>query len=376
MRYVYILLTMAVFLPAFAAAEEQDAAAARITMPEGFAIEVYADGVDNARSLTLGDKGTIFVSTRRDGSIYALVPRDDAAPERIVLAEDLKTPNGIAYHRGDLYVAEMSRILRFPDIESRLRDDFDPEVVYDALPSESHHGWRYIDFGPDGRLYVSVGAPCNVCERDGFALIGSMTPEGEDWRVVARGVRNSVGFAWHPETGELWFTDNGRDMMGDDRPPGELNRLTRAGQHFGFPYCHGGDVADPEFGEQRDCAEFRAPAQKLGPHVAPLGMLFYTGDMFPAAYRNQVFIAEHGSWNRSKKIGYRITLVRLEGGEGKSYEPFASGWLHGDEQVAGRPVDLLELPDGSLLVSDDLEGRLYRITYTEPVAGIDRRNAP
>ncbi len=190
-----------------------------------------------------------------------------------------------------------------------------------------------------------------------------MQPDGSDRRVEARGVRNSVGLAWHPRTGELWFTDNGRDMLGDNLPPDELNRAPRSGLHFGFPFCHGGDIADPEFGDAHACSEFVAPAARLGPHVAALGMLFYTGEMFPSEYRGQVFIAEHGSWNRSEKIGYRVTLVRLADGAAAAYEVFAEGWLQPGERVLGRPVDLLQLPDGSLLVSDDQEGRLYRISY-------------
>ena len=274
-------------------------------------------------------------------------------------------PNGIAFHHGDLYVAENHRITRYTDIESQLDAIPQPEIVIDTLSTERHHGWRYIDFGPDGKLYIALGAPCNVCERDGFANISRMNADGSDQEVVAYGVRNSVGFTWHPDTGELWFTDNGRDMLGDDLPPGELNHARRDGLHFGFPYCHGDDIADPEYGRQRDCSEFEPPAQKLGPHVAPLGVLFYDGDLFPEEYRGQAFIAEHGSWNRSKKIGYRITLVRMEAGRAAGYEVFAEGWLQG-ERVSGRPVDVLLLDDGSMLVSDDQNGWIYRISYSRP----------
>jgi len=369
------LLSLTVAITASAASAQVDPVVARLQVPEGFRIELFADGVDNARSLALGDSGTVFVSSWRGGRVYALAADDRGRLRRKVIADDLQLPNGIACRDGDLYVAELTRILRFPDVEARTGRKQVPQVVYDRLPGERHHGARFIDFGPDGRLYVSIGAPCNVCERDGFGLIGSLAADGSDWRVEARGIRNSVGFTWHPVTGNLWFTDNGRDMLGDNRPPGELNRVTARGQHFGFPYCHGGDIADPQYGGERDCRDFVAPAQKLGPHVAPLGVLFYTGKMFPESYRNQVFIAEHGSWNRSQKIGYRITLVRLNGSDAVSYAPFAEGWLHDGGQVSGRPVDLLQLPDGSLLVSDDQQGRIYRITYHEPLAGIERRQA-
>ena len=275
-------------------------------------------------------------------------------------------PNGVAFLDGDLYVAENHRIIRFDDIESSLDSIPEPDVVIDSLLRERHHGWRYIDFGPDGKLYIALGAPCNVCERPGSANISRMNPDGSEQEIYAEGVRNSVGFTWHPDTGELWFTDNGRDMLGDDIPPGELNRAPIGGMHFGFPYCHGSDVADPEFGSRRNCSEFEAPAQELGPHVAPLGVIFYTGDMFPAEYRNQALIAEHGSWNRSRKIGYRVSLVRMEDGSPAAYEVFADGWLQ-NEEVSGRPVDLLQLADGSVLLSDDQNGRIYRISYSRPI---------
>ena len=339
---------------------------ADIVLPDGFSIDVYTDQVPNARSLTLGDAGTIFVSTRRDGRVYAVVPQTEDRPTVITIAAGLKTPNGIAFHDGDLYVAETTRLLRFSDIETRLQDPPEPEVLDDTFPSARHHGWRYIEFGPDGKLYMSIGAPCNVCDRDGFGIIQRMAPDGSNRETVAYGVRNSVGLEFHPDSGDLWFTDNGRDMLGDDLPPGELNHAPKMGLHFGFPFCHGGDIADPEYGHQRRCDEFTAPAQKLGPHVAPLGLVFYDGDMFPSAYRGQVFIAEHGSWNRSKKIGYRVTLVRTDGSTPQGYEVFAEGWLQ-DDEVSGRPVDLLVLGDGSMIVSDDQAGRLYRIRYTLPL---------
>ncbi len=334
-----------------------------IQLPPGFAIEEYAD-VPNARSLALGEQGTLFVSNRKGRFVYAVVRNDDGTTRTIELLSGMSTPNGIAFHDGDLYVAEIDRVLRYADIENRLEDAPDGEVLDIDLPSDRHHGWRYIGFGPDDHLYISIGAPCNICDEFGYARIVRMTADGADRETFASGIRNSVGFTWHPTTGDLWFTDNGRDMLGDDKPACELNHAPRQGLHFGYPYCHAGEISDPKFGAGRDCANYTPPAQKLGPHVAPLGVKFYTGDMFPERYRDQVFIAEHGSWNRSKKIGYRITLVRLEGDRAVSYEPFAEGWLR-NEQVSGRPVDLIVLEDGSMLVSDDYSGKIYRISYSD-----------
>jgi glucose/arabinose dehydrogenase len=278
-------------------------------------------------------------------------------------------PNGIAFRDGDLYIADIGRIFRLRDIEEHLDNPPEPELLYDGLPSDRAHGWKYIDFGPDGMLYVPVGAPCNICNPDDprYAAIHKMNPDGSDRTLVAAGVRNSVGFDWHPRTRELWFTDNGRDWLGDNRPPDELNRVSAEGAHFGYPYIHGTDVRDPEFYSAKPAdLETTAPVQELGPHVAALGMHFYRGRHFPREYRGQIFIAEHGSWNRSTPIGYRVTLVRLDGNEARSYEVLASGWLEEDGDAWGRPVDIFELPDGSLLVSDDKAGALYRITYTEP----------
>ena len=343
----------------------EDPRLTQIELPEGFHIRVYAKGVPGARSLSLSPSGTLFVGTRSSGRVYALRDEDgDHKAERIIiLASGLNRPNGVAFKDGDLYVAEVSRILRYRDIEAHLDNPPQPEIVNDAFPTDRAHGWKFIRFGPDGLLYVPVGAPCNICASpDPYASIGRLEPSTGDFEVVSRGVRNSVGFDWHPETGEMWFTENGRDWMGDDLPPDELNRVAADGQHFGYPYCHGTDIADPAFGAQRGCGEFIAPVQELGPHVAALGMRFYTGNMFPAEYRNQIFIAEHGSWNRTRKIGYRLTLVRLAADGAVSYEPFAEGWLQGESNW-GRPVDVLVMPDGSLLVSDDQAGLIYRISY-------------
>ena len=334
-----------------------------IRLPPGFRIALYSRDLPNARSMALGEQGTLFVGTRSDGRVYALrdADGDGRAERKWTLARGLDMPNGVAFRNGALYVAESGRILRFDRIEERL--DIPPEpVVVATMGAYDHHGWRYLGFGPDGRLYVAMGAPCNVCEPGDLGSIVSMRPDGGDRHIFARGVRNSVGFTWHPQSGDLWFTDNGRDWLGDDLPPDELNRADGPGRHFGFPYCHGGDIADPEFGTERPCSDFTPPVQRLGPHVASLGVRFYNGDMFPERYRGQLFIAEHGSWNRSSRVGYRITLVRLEDNRALGYEPFASGWLRAGS-VAGRPVDLLVMPDGALLVSDDKAGAIYRISY-------------
>ncbi len=336
-----------------------------ITLPPGFSIAIYAEDVPGARSMALGPKGTLFVGTRTTGRVYA-VQDDDGdfiADRTITIAEGLNMPNGVAIKDGDLFVAEVNRILRFDGIEDRLDDPPNPIVVSDIYPTDTHHGWKFIRFGPDGKLYVPVGAPCNICDPgDPYASITRMDPDGTGFEIAARGVRNTVGFDWHPKTGELWFTDNGRDWFGDDIPPDELNYVSEEGMHFGFPYCHGSDLQDDAF-TGRSCDEFVPPAQELSPHIAALGMRFSTGDMFPPEYANQIFIAEHGSWNRKVPIGYRITLVRLDGGTPASYEVFAQGWLRKDGTAWGRPVDIQVMPDGSLLVSDDKAGTIYRIAY-------------
>lgn len=338
----------------------------KIKLPAGFSISVFAE-VENARSLAISPSGTLFVGNRDEDKVYAIRDTDGdfKADKKWVLASGLKEPNGVAFRDGDLYIAEISKISRIRAVESKLGNPGQLEPVYSKLPKEEHHGWKYIAFGPDGKLYVPVGAPCNICEPDPiYAAIHRMNADGTGFETFAQGVRNTVGFTWHPETKEMWFTDNGRDMLGDDVPPCELNHATGPGMHFGYPYCHGGTIKDPEFGNKRPCADFVKPAQNLGAHVAPLGLKFYTGAMFPPSYKNQLFIAEHGSWNRSKKSGYKIALVKVENGKSAGYETFASGWLdEATQKVWGRPVDVLILPDGSMLVSDDYAGVIYRIVY-------------
>ncbi|MAU14489.1 MAG: sorbosone dehydrogenase [Muricauda sp.] len=342
----------------------------RLNLPEGFSIDVYAENLEGARSMAMGADGTLFVGTRNEGKVYAVKDTDGdyKADETYTIAEGLEQPNGVAFKDGALYVAAVSRLFKYANIESQLENPEEPELIYDDYPTEFHHGWKYIAFGPDDKLYVPVGAPCNICDSavvdKRYASITRMDPDGSNREIVAHGIRNTVGFTWHPETNELWFTDNGRDMLGDDVPPGELNRLTEIGQHFGYPYCHGGIIKDPEYGDQRPCSDFVPPVQPLDAHVAALGVKFGKGPMFPEAYRGHAFLAEHGSWNRSSKSGYRVTLVKLENGEAVSYEPFIDGWLDEESQEAfGRPVDLLFLEDGSLLISDDEGNAIYRVTY-------------
>ena len=370
------LLTLALAAAAVAPADAQGDARPpidKLTLPPGFSIEVYAADVPNARQMSLSPDGTLFVSTRRAGNVYAV--RDDDGDQKadrvLTLDSGLNMPNGVAFRDGALYVAAVDRVLRYDDIEAHLTTPPEPVVVNDGFPEDRAHGWKFIAFGPDGRLYVPVGAPCNVCNHEEttpiYATITSMKPDGTDVQIYAHGVRNTVGFAWHPETDELWFTNNGRDWLGDGQPFDTLNHAPEPGFHFGFPYCHQGDIPDPEF-NARPCSDFRQPARTLGPHVASLGMRFYTGDMFPADYRHRIFIAEHGSWNRTPEAGhtgYRLTVATLDGDRVTDYEVFAEGWLEADNTWWGRPVDVQVMPDGALLVSDDTAGAIYRITYSE-----------
>lgn len=337
----------------------------RIKLPPGFAIETYAR-VPGARSLALGANGTVFVGTLREGKVFALTPSAKGV-EVLTLARDLNAPGGVAYRDGALYVAEVNRVLRYDRIDTSLANPPKPVVVTDRYPTDRHHGWKFIAFGPDGKLYVPVGAPCNVCNEDPdrYGLISRINADGSGYEVYARGIRNSVGFDWDPRSGALWFNDHGRDMMGDDLPSCELNHAPKAGMHFGFPFCHQGDTLDPEFGKGRKCEDYTPPALKQGGHVAPNGLRFYTGRQFPEAYRNRVFIAQHGSWNRSKKSGYRVLSVTVNGGKVDGSEVFAQGWMQ-NEQVWGRPVDLLVMPDGALLISDDHAGAVYRVSYRPP----------
>lgn len=340
-----------------------------IKLPPGFALSVYAENVTNARAMCWGERGTLFVGSRSAGNVYALRDEDGdgTAEVQYTVASGLTMPVGVAFKDGDLYISVVSGVVKLIDVEDHLETPPTPVVVTDAYPSEKHHGWKFIAFGPDGKLYIPVGAPCNICESPDsiFASITRINSDGTDREIIAHGVRNSVGFDWDPETGKLWFTENGRDNMGNDIPQCELNVLNNEGEHFGFPYCHEGSIPDPEFGTLRDCNEFIPPVAKLGPHVAPLGMRFYRGKQFPKKYWNAIFIAEHGSWNRTTPIGYRVAVAFPQADGTATTEIFAEGWLKGSS-ATGRPVDVLEAPDGSLLVSDDDADMIYRITYKEP----------
>lgn len=344
-------------------------------VPPGFQVTVFADSVGNAREMALGPRGTVFVGSWT-GKVNAVIDSngDHKADRVVVIASGLDQPNGVAMRKGALYVATKSKILRFDDIEQHLDAPPAPVVVRDSLPNPKEgHTWKFIAFGPDDLLYISAGSTCNVClPAPMTAAILRMKPDGSNLEVFAAGVRNSVGFDWHPTSHEMWFTDNGRDMMGDDVPNDELNVAWKPGMHFGFPYCHQGDVSDPEFGAQRACSTTEPPVQKLGAHVAALGLTFYTGSMFPASYRNAVIIAQHGSWNRSVPSGYRVMVARTNGRRVTSYEPFLEGFMPpgtttggraAGRLALGRPVDVLQLPDGSILISDDFGNRILRVTY-------------
>ncbi len=358
---VLLILLLAVFSLPLLAAPPLD----RLILPTGFHIAVYSDQVPKARALALGAQGTVFVGSSGVGKVYALTDSNaDGVADRVrVIASGLRNPIGVAFHDGDLYVSAVSRIVVLRDIEQHLDAPPKPELVTDKLPSEGHHGGRFLAFGPDGKLYVPIGAPCNICDPGpGYAKLMRMNADGSDWQDVATGIRNTVGFDWQPDTGRLWFTDNGRDLMGDDIPADELNEITRLGQNFGYPHCHQGDLPDPKFGKGHPCKNYTPPALKLGAHVAALGMRFYEGKQFPSSYLGAILIAEHGSWNRTEKSGYRVMAVRLDGSKVLSYEPLITGFMQ-NESAWGRPVDVQPMPDGSVLVSDDLAGAVYRVTY-------------
>jgi glucose/arabinose dehydrogenase len=360
MRLLLSFLLLILSLPLLAAPQ-----LGRLSLPHGFHIAIYAGDVPDARQLALGSNGTVFVGSTDAGKVYALTDSngDGVADQVRVVARGLQLPMGVAFHHGDLYISAVSRIVVLRDIEHHLDAPPEPALVTDKLTAETHHGGKFLAFGPDGKLYVPIGAPCNVC--DPAPLHGKlvrMNADGSDMQDVALGIRNTVGFDWQPGSGHLWFTDNGRDLLGDDVPSDELNEITRPGEHFGFPYCHQGDVPDPQFGKGRNCADYTAPVLKLGAHVASLGMRFYEGKQFPASYRGAIIVAEHGSWNRTRKSGYRVMTVRLDGSKVVSYEPLITGFEQ-NQSAWGRPVDVQPLPDGSVLVSDDLAGAVYRVTY-------------
>lgn len=353
---------------------------ASVKVPAGFSISVFAEGVRSARQMAISPKGVIFVGALSARVVSALVDtnKDHKVDDikRITIPAGLSQPSGIAFRNGSLYVATTTKILRYDNIENSLDAPPEPAIVYDKLPTKGGHTWRFIAFGPDGLLYVGVGSPCNVCETLDEPMLSSivrMKPDGTNAEVFAEGVRNTVGFDWHPTTREIWFTDNGRDELGDDVPNDELNVAPKPGMHFGFPYCHQGTVKDPQFGDKKACGDTTPPAGLMGPHVASIGMRFYTGTMFPREYRNQIIIAQHGSWNRSQPIGYRVMVAKLDGRKMTSLEPLVDGFLKGVRgtptasrttgDATARPADVLQMPDGSLLISDDQGGRVFRLAY-------------
>jgi len=349
----------------------------KLALPPGFSIEVLTSDVPNARQMALSEGGVLYVGSRRAGNVYAITGWEDKATDQAqinvrVIASDLTMPSGLAYRDGSLYVGALNKILRYDNIDDHLNLPGEPVLVTDALPDEEHHGWKYLGFGPDEALYVPVGAPCNICKSKDprFASILRMNPDTGATTLYAEGVRNTVGLAWHPDSKALYFTDNGRDMLGEDVPAEEINRVTEPGNHYGYPYIHAGDIADPKFGKGQNSADFVAPLLKIQAHSAALGIAFYgsknyegaqTNGPFPASYKNALFIAEHGSWNRKEKVGYRVSVM-FETPSGPQYAPFITGWLE-DQANWGRPNDVLITPNGALLISDDQTGSIYRVSY-------------
>ncbi|QUS42330.1 sorbosone dehydrogenase family protein [Tardiphaga alba] len=343
---------------------------AKLKVPAGFNIEVYAAGMANARSMREGDKGTVFVGSRLVDKVYAVANQDGKRQVK-VLASGLYRPNGLAFKDGTLYIGELSKISKIDKVEDNLDNPPKPTMIYDKLPKDEAHGWKFIGIGPDNKLYVPIGQPGNsVLHSEDHGQIRRMNLDGSGAEVVLRGMRNTVGFDWNPETKQMYFTDNGRDWMSETVPEDELNRVTKVGENFGAPFCHQGNILDPELGWGKSCADYTAPVGLLGAHTAALGMRFYNGKMFPAAYKNAIFIARHGSWNKSQKLGGDVVVAKLnKDGTVKSIEPFLTGFIE-DNKYIGRPVDVLPMKDGSLLVSDDWNGAVYRITYGKPkVAG-------
>ena len=338
-----------------------------LQLPPGFSISIYADNVTNARTMAISENGIVYVGTRQQGTVYALEDsnHDGFANKRYIIASQLYMPNGVAYKDGDLYIAETNRIIRLNNIDKQLANPPKATIVYDRLPSDSHHGWKYLRFGPDNKLYTAIGAPCNIClpTKGIYTSLVRLDKNGNNFEIIARGIRNSVGFDWQPNTNKLFFSENGRDHLGDNLPPDELNIWTKKGQYFGYPYCHAKDIADPKLAANKKCTEFTAPAWEFSAHKAPLGMMFYTGKQFPLRFKNQLLVAQHGSWNRSKPHGYQVVLLKLKDGKVISEQSFISGWLTKDDDVLGRPTDIVQMADGSILIADDTLGVIYRVTY-------------
>jgi glucose/arabinose dehydrogenase len=335
----------------------------KLKAAKGFKIEVYASGMANARSLALGDKGTVFVGSRLVDKVYAITDKDGKREVKVV-ASGLYRPNGVAFKNGTLYIAELSQISKIEGIEDKLDNPPKPTVIYSDLPKDEAHGWKYLAIGPDNKLYFEVGQPCNNCiPDDKHGQMRRINLDGSGMEVIARGIRNTVGFDWHPGSKEMYFTDNSRDWMSEDLPNDELNRITKVGLHFGSPFCYQGDIPDPEFGWGRKCSEFEPPIKLMGPHAAALGVKFYTGGSFPAKYKNQLLVARHGSWNKTNKFGGDVVLVNIQkDGTAGEIEPFVTGFLENNSYV-GRPVDILVMKDGAVLISDDWNGAVWRVSY-------------
>ncbi len=365
---VLILSAGLVRCPSAAEAAESPLDLDSIRLPDGYHISIFASHVPGVRSLAISPEGTIFAGTLSEGKVYALrdLNGDQQVDEVLVVDEGLILPSGVAFRSGDLYVAEGSRILLYAEIEERLYDSPEPIVVSNPFPADNFHGWHTIAFGPDGKLYASIGAPCNACESADplFATIVRMGRGGEEIEIVARGVRSAGGLAWHPENGDLYFTEAGRVWMGDQIPSDELNRSGGEGFHFGFPFCHGTDLPDPELGEGVDCDQFTSPAAELGSHVGPFGLAFGRGTNFPDRQRNSLFIAERGSLVGSDPAGFRLTTLSLSEEGEPVYEEFATGWLR-EGEILGRPTDLVVTAEGDLLLSDEYRGVIYRISFEE-----------
>ena len=334
----------------------------KLKAPKGFKVEVYASGMPNARSLALGDKGTVFVGSRLQDKVYAIVDKGGKREVKII-ASGLYRPNGVAFKNGTLYIMELSQLSKIDNIEDKLDNPPKPTVILDGLPKDEAHGWKYIAIGPDNKLYFEIGQPCNNClPPEGYATMRRVNLDGTGMETIAQGIRNTVGFDWHPTSKELYFTDNSRDWMSEDLPNDELNRMTKVGQHFGSPFCYQGNLPDQEFGWGRKCEEFTPPIALMGPHTAALGMKFYTGNSFPAKYKNQILVARHGSWNKTNKLGGDVVLVNIKkDGSAGPIEPFLTGFLENNSYV-GRPVDVMVMKDGSVLVSDDWNGAVWRVS--------------
>lgn len=365
-----ICIALAFCYSTLVAAETHQELLQQLTVPKGFKLSVYADNVANARAMALAENGTLFVGSAQEGKVYALTDdnQDGIADRRYIVAENLYLPVGVAYNKGSLYVTAVNRIVRFDNINQHLGEKIEPVVITDKLPSDKHHGWKYLRFGADGKLYTAVGAPCNICEpkENIYGSLVRLNADGSELEILANGIRNTVGFDWQPDTHALFFNDNGRDHLGDDSPADELNVWTKKGEHFGYPYCHGGDTLDPEFGANKKCADYTAPVWQYQAHIAPLGMRFYTGRQFPSDYHKQLLVAQHGSWNRTEPQGYQVVLIKFKDGKAIAEQSLISGWLTPSGNVLGRPVDILTLPDGSVLISDDQRGMIYKLTYNKP----------